>query len=1009
MSRAALRLIIAAACLIGIVLAGALAPAVGISTPIPDLGVDEESDGALGEELLVEDAAHNGDGQPADGNGEAGEDPNGESSGGEFIDDPAMDDEGSPAASGSENYGGVSAGGYPEESTVGGPLALSDHEELYIESSEPSRWRLGAYSTYTGDGWSRDEGESEPLEEPLSTVDGTTGPTSEIRVTPQRSFESLATAWRPESGTAPGRQVLVTEERGLKVSEPVTAGETYVTTTYGPPSHTTAASASGTEAVPADIRAQYTQLPAETPDRLEEHTDSITSDAETPYENAAAVQRWLKENKEYSLDADHDRNADVATEFVFEMEAGYCEYFATSMVAMLRTQDVPARYVTGYGPGEQVGEDEYLVRGQHAHAWVEVYIADVGWVTFDPTPGDGRSDAGRDDVSPEDAGPDPNNGDDGPVDDDADAPDEEREEHADTPPEAEETQPEEDDADLDETSEDAEEDPQEADDQQQDDESETDPAEEAAPLEIELAEDPIPGQELTVTVARDDDPVSGVEVLFNNASVGDTDAAGNVTGEVPYTDSLEITAQEGESGAADVNGAASFPGAAAPASGTDPVFNRLSGGLEQDSERSDRFAPEMDGNVTVDVPTDIEIDVRGEPIAGEPVDIVATVSDVPVSNATVQFDGTEVARTTSAGEVTAALPENDTVAVDVSRGDATGNQTVSVSTFEVTTRPSTIVALPLTTVTATATLDEDPVTNATVLLDGEPVAVTGADGTAEVDLPLTDATTVEATAAIDGTSPTATTTVSNLYRNLALLIGAFTIGMSAIGVKAKRSGVSVRSLSRAITRSVVRAVRMAVAGLVGAAGTVETVLKALRRGVFWSFRLGIQGISGIRRLLRAGVRGTRRSVDWGRKVILSVGRRLHPLAIIAALRRFVRGIRDGAARGLSSETQRDEPQSAGGDVTDGEEVLTLREVWMEFRRYVSIRSWRTSTPGEIARWAIQKDGLPPEPVQTITNGFRDVEYGSRSATDRAPAAREALMRLRRNDRDAEDTELEEGQ
>jgi hypothetical protein len=63
------------------------------------------------------------------------------------------------------------------------------------------------------------------------------------------------------------------------------------------------------------------------------------------------------------------------------------------MVVMLRSQGVPARFVTGYTPGEQVGDDRYVVRGLDSHAWVEVYFADVGWVRFDPTPATERQTA----------------------------------------------------------------------------------------------------------------------------------------------------------------------------------------------------------------------------------------------------------------------------------------------------------------------------------------------------------------------------------------------------------------------------------------------------------------------------------------------------------------------------------------------------------------------------------------------------------------------------------------
>jgi len=84
--------------------------------------------------------------------------------------------------------------------------------------------------------------------------------------------------------------------------------------------------------------------------------------------------------------------------------------------------------------------------------------------------------------------------------------------------------------------------------------------------------------------------------------------------------------------------------------------------------------------------------------------------------------------------------------------------------------------------------------------------------------------------------------------------------------------------------------------------------------------------------------------------------------------------------------------------------MTIRAAWREFRRHVSIRSWRTSTPGEIGRWAVSKDGLPADAVATLRDAFRDVEYGARSPEDRLPDVEAALEEIRSSKRDAEEGE-----
>ena len=76
---------------------------------------------------------------------------------------------------------------------------------------------------------------------------------------------------------------------------------------------------------------------------------------------------------------------------------GHCEYFATALVLMLRTQLIPCRVVTGYRSEEWDENGKFLtVRARHAHAWVEVLDLEAGWYTVDPTPtvGAGAATAG---------------------------------------------------------------------------------------------------------------------------------------------------------------------------------------------------------------------------------------------------------------------------------------------------------------------------------------------------------------------------------------------------------------------------------------------------------------------------------------------------------------------------------------------------------------------------------------------------------------------------------------
>ena len=80
---------------------------------------------------------------------------------------------------------------------------------------------------------------------------------------------------------------------------------------------------------------------------------------------------------------------DYVDQFIFETKRGYCDNFSTAMVVMLRTIDIPARWVKGFTFGEVIEQNEgnlyTQVLNKNAHSWVEVYFPGVGWVPFEPT------------------------------------------------------------------------------------------------------------------------------------------------------------------------------------------------------------------------------------------------------------------------------------------------------------------------------------------------------------------------------------------------------------------------------------------------------------------------------------------------------------------------------------------------------------------------------------------------------------------------------------------------
>ena len=134
---------------------------------------------------------------------------------------------------------------------------------------------------------------------------------------------------------------------------------------------------------------RYAQLPDDMPPRVATLARDITADAETPYDQAKAVESWLKINLTYNLSIDPPPfGVDGVDHFLFESREGYSEYFGSAMTVLMRSLGVPARMTTGYTTGRLIdGGNLYLVSDHHSHGWSEVYFPGYGWIPFEPTPG----------------------------------------------------------------------------------------------------------------------------------------------------------------------------------------------------------------------------------------------------------------------------------------------------------------------------------------------------------------------------------------------------------------------------------------------------------------------------------------------------------------------------------------------------------------------------------------------------------------------------------------------
>ncbi|WP_224448461.1 transglutaminase TgpA family protein [Haloprofundus salilacus] len=278
-----------------------------------------------------------------------------------------------------------------DEIDIEGSIRLSPEVRFSVESAEARYWRTSVYDRYTGDGWVRSESETRPYDGRLESGPGERRELVQ-RVTAETRLESMPAAAEPvELRGEPADGALVTEEGTLRAGSAVRENESY-TVVSEPPQYTPEQLRRSGDDYPDEVEERYLQLPDSTSDRLREQTANVTEDEDNAYDKAQAIEKHLESTKEYSLTVD-EPSGDVADAFLFEMDAGYCTYYASTMAVMLRSEGIPARMATGYTPGQQVGENEWVVRGMSAHAWVEVYFPEVGWVQFDPTPSSPRESA----------------------------------------------------------------------------------------------------------------------------------------------------------------------------------------------------------------------------------------------------------------------------------------------------------------------------------------------------------------------------------------------------------------------------------------------------------------------------------------------------------------------------------------------------------------------------------------------------------------------------------------
>jgi transglutaminase-like putative cysteine protease len=140
------------------------------------------------------------------------------------------------------------------------------------------------------------------------------------------------------------------------------------------------------DAYPDWVTAENLQLPDALPPEIAALARRITAQARTPYDKADAITQYLRKNITYATTVENPPPGRESLDwFLFDSKKGFCNYYASAEVILLRSVGIPARMVVGFAQGEFTAPNLYVVRARDEHAWPEVYFPGFGWVEFEPT------------------------------------------------------------------------------------------------------------------------------------------------------------------------------------------------------------------------------------------------------------------------------------------------------------------------------------------------------------------------------------------------------------------------------------------------------------------------------------------------------------------------------------------------------------------------------------------------------------------------------------------------
>ncbi|MGG2092155.1 transglutaminaseTgpA domain-containing protein [Bacillus sp. S13(2024)] len=297
-----------------------------------------------------------------------------------------------------------------DDSQLGGPFKPDDTVVFTAQTQNSQYWRVETKDFYTGKGWEVSE---EPKKNSFKSKNNvvtwyesnTKTDTAVATINMQKSYPHLiypaglvsveAISENVSFSIDPFSEKIYTMKEGSSISL------NKYKVTYEIPQFSTenlkaAKKDEGMETNPY-FMTKYTQLPESLPQRVRDLAVDLTKDKDNQYDKVLAIESYFTDNS-FVYETEHvlvpKKDQDYVDQFIFDTKSGYCNNFSTSMIVLLRSVGIPARWVKGYTEGaldntlvNLESNSVYKITNNNAHSWVEVYFPGYGWIPFEPTKG----------------------------------------------------------------------------------------------------------------------------------------------------------------------------------------------------------------------------------------------------------------------------------------------------------------------------------------------------------------------------------------------------------------------------------------------------------------------------------------------------------------------------------------------------------------------------------------------------------------------------------------------